>query len=78
MSAPALVMDAAGRLWITGSLLTVVAPGTLTAYPVAHTPDLISAAAAGSAIWVRTGSALVRLQVDTRRPRQPAARTPGT
>ena len=67
MSAPALVMDAAGRLWITGSLLTVVAPGTLTAYPVAHTPDLISAAAAGSAIWVETGSALVRLQVDTRR-----------
>jgi hypothetical protein len=67
MSAPALIMDSAGRLWITGSLLTVVVPGTLTAYPVAHTPDLISAAAAGSAIWVETGSALVRLQVDTRR-----------
>jgi len=67
MSAPALILDAAGRLWITGSLLTVVAPGTLTAYPVAHTPDLISAAAAGSAIWIETGSALVRLQLDTRR-----------
>jgi hypothetical protein len=65
MSAPALVMDAAGRLWITGSLLTVVVPGTLTAYPVARTPDLISAAADGRAIWADTGSALIRLQVKT-------------
>jgi hypothetical protein len=58
-------MDSAGRLWITGSLLTVVVPGTLTAYPVAHTPDLISAAADGPAIWVHTGSTLVRLEADT-------------
>ena len=65
LSAPALIMDSAGRLWITGSLLAVVMPGTLTAYPVAHTPDLISAAADGPAIWVDTGSALVRLQADT-------------
>jgi hypothetical protein len=65
MSAPALIMDSAGRLWITGSLLTVVVPGTLTAYPVAHTPDLISAAADGPAIWLRTGSTLTRLQVKT-------------
>ncbi len=65
MSAPALIMDSAGRLWITGSLLTVVVPGTLTAYPVAHTPDLISAAADGPAIWADTGSALIRLQVKT-------------
>jgi hypothetical protein len=56
MSAPALIMDSAGRLWITGSLLTVVMPDTLTAYPVARTPDLISAAADGSAIWTDTGS----------------------
>ena len=65
MSAPALILDAAGRLWITGSLLTVVVPATLTAYPVARTPDLISAAADGPDIWVDTGSTLVRLQVDT-------------
>ena len=65
MSAPALIMDSADRLWITGSLLTVVVPGTLTAYPVAHTPDLISAAADGPAIWLRTGSTLTRLQLDT-------------
>jgi hypothetical protein len=65
MSAPALIMDSAGRLWITGSLLTVVVPGTLTAYPVAHTPDLISAAADGPAIWADTGSTLIRLQVKT-------------
>jgi len=65
LSAPALLMDPAGRLWITGSLLAVVAPGTLTAYPVARTPDMISAAADGPAIWVDTGSTLVRLQVDT-------------
>ena len=65
MSAPALIMDSAGRLWITGSVLTVVVPGTLTAYPVAHTPDLISAAADGPAIWADTGSTLIRLQVKT-------------
>jgi hypothetical protein len=65
MSAPALIMDSAGRLWITGSLLTVVVPGTLTAYPVAHTPDLISAAADGPAIWADTGSTLIKLQVKT-------------
>jgi hypothetical protein len=65
LSAPALVMDSADRLWITGSLLTVVVPGTLTAHPVAHTPNLICAAADGRAIWVDTGSTLVRLQVDT-------------
>jgi hypothetical protein len=64
MSAPALVMDSVGRLWITGSLLTVVMPGTLTAYPVARTPDLISAAADGPGIWLRTGSAVGRLQLD--------------
>jgi hypothetical protein len=65
MSAPALIIDSAGRLWITGSLLTVVVPGTLTAYPVAHTPDLISAAADGPAIWANTGTTLIRLQVKT-------------
>jgi hypothetical protein len=65
MSAPALVMDSAGRLWVTGSSLAVVVPGTLTAHPVAHTPDLISAAADGRAIWIHTGSTLVRLRVDT-------------
>ena len=65
MSAPALIMDSAGRLWITGSLLTVVVPGTLTPYPVAHTPDLTSAAADGPAIWAHTGSTLIRLQVKT-------------
>ncbi len=75
MSAPALIMDSAGRLWITGSVLTVVVPGTLTAYPVAHTPDLISAAANGPAIWVDTASTLTAstlagLQVHT--PRRPA------
>ena len=52
LSAPALIMDSAGRLWITGSLLTVVIPGHLTAYTVARTPDLISAATDGQAIWV--------------------------
>jgi hypothetical protein len=65
MSAPDLIMDSAGRLWITGSLLTVVVPGTLTAYPVAHTPDLTSAAADGPAIWAATGSTLIKLQVTT-------------
>ena len=67
MSAPALIMDSAGRLWITGSLLTVVVPGTLTAYPVAHTPDLTSAAADGPAIWAATGSTLIKLQVNSHR-----------
>jgi len=38
-------------------------PGTLTAHPVAHTPDLISAAADGPVIWVHTASTLIRLQL---------------
>jgi hypothetical protein len=61
LSAPALVMDSAGRLWITGARLTVMVPGTRTADPVASTPDLITAAADGPAIWADTGSTLVRL-----------------
>jgi hypothetical protein len=65
LSAPALLMDAAGCLWITGSWLSVVLPGTLTAHLVARTPDLISAAADGPAIWLDTGSALARLQLGT-------------
>jgi hypothetical protein len=65
LSPPALIMDSAGRLWITGSLLSVVLPGTLTARPVARTPDLISAAPDVAAIWLVTGSALTRLQLDT-------------
>ena len=64
LSAPALIMDSAGRLWITGSVLSVVVPGTLTAYPVVRTTDLISAAADGPGIWVDTGSALVGVQVE--------------
>jgi hypothetical protein len=63
--APGLVMDAAGRLWVTGSQLDVVVPGTLTAYRVARTPDLIAAAADGPGIWADTGPALVRLQAGT-------------
>ncbi|HEY7015794.1 MAG TPA: hypothetical protein VH480_23720 [Streptosporangiaceae bacterium] len=63
LSAPALMRDSAGRLWITGSRLAVVLPGTLIAHPVARTPDLISAAPDGSAIWLDTGSALARLQM---------------
>jgi len=62
LSAPALIRGSAGRLWITGSLLSVVIPGATTAYPVAHTPDLISAAPDGPDIWLDTGSALARLQ----------------
>ena len=68
LSAPALMRDSAGRLWITGSRLAVVAPGALIAHPVARTPDLISAAPDGPAIWLDTGSALVRLQLDAPNP----------
>jgi hypothetical protein len=65
MSAPALIMDSEGRLWVTGSLLAVAVPDTLTAYPVAHTEDAITAAADGPTIWVDTGGTLVGLQVRT-------------
>jgi hypothetical protein len=64
-SAPALIMDSEGRLWVTGSLLAVAVPDTLTAYPVAHTADAITAAADGPTIWVDTGGTLVGLQVHT-------------
>ena len=65
LSAPALIMDAAGRLWITGSRLSVMLPGTLTTHPVARTPSLISAAADGPTIWLDTGSALSWLKLGT-------------
>jgi hypothetical protein len=65
LSAPALIMDAAGRLWITGSRLSVLLPGTLVPHPVVRTPSLISAAADGPAIWLDTGTALARLQLGT-------------
>jgi hypothetical protein len=65
LSAPALIMDAAGRLWITGSQLSVMLPGTLTTHPVARTPSLITAAADGPAIWLDTGTALTGLQLGT-------------
>jgi hypothetical protein len=65
LSAPALIVDAAGRQWTTGSRLSVMLPGDLTAHPVTRTPDLISAAADGPAIWLDTGPALVRLQLST-------------
>jgi streptogramin lyase len=68
LSAPALIRDPAGRLWITGARLAVVVPGTLTAYPVACTPNLISAAPDGLGIWLDTGPVLVRLQLDTPTP----------
>jgi hypothetical protein len=74
LSAPALIKDSAGRLWITGSLLSVVWPGALTADPVAHTPDLISAAPDGPYIWLDTGAALIRLQLDTPIPPAPLHR----
>jgi hypothetical protein len=65
---PGLVMDSAGRLWVTGSQLAVAVPGTLTAYRVAPAPDLIAAAADGPGIWAVTGSTLIRLQADTGSP----------
>ena len=65
MSAPALIMDSEGRMWVTGSLLAVVVPRALTAYPVAHTADAITAAADGPTIWVDTGGTLVGLEVGT-------------
>jgi hypothetical protein len=76
MSAPALIMDSAGRLWITGSLLTVVMPDTLTAYPVARTPDLIGAAADGPAIWTDTGSTPPDPPLPVSRPAHPRQPVP--
>jgi hypothetical protein len=65
MSAPALIMDSEGRMWVTGALLAVAVPDTLTAYPVAHTADAITAAVDGPTIWVDSGGTLVGLQVHT-------------
>jgi hypothetical protein len=73
LSAPALIRGSAGRLWITGSQLSVIMPGTLTANLVARTPHLISAAPDGPDIWLDTGSALARLRLDTPMPPVPFA-----
>lgn len=65
MSVPALTMDPAGRVWVAGSLLGVMLPGTLAVYPVAQTADTTSVTADGQHVWVDTGTTLVGLQVDT-------------
>src|SRR6476469_7935059 len=53
----------------SGGYIPQIVPGRnavwvlpLTAYPVAHTPDLTSAAADGPAIWAATDSTLIMLQ----------------
>jgi hypothetical protein len=63
MSFPALTVDRAGRVWIAGSLLTVLLPGTLAAHQVAQTAGSKSVAADGHSVWVNTGRTLVGLDV---------------
>jgi hypothetical protein len=63
MSFPALAVDRAGRVWIAGSLLNVLLPGTLRAYQVAQTADSRSVVADGHSVWVDTGRTLVGLDV---------------
>jgi hypothetical protein len=64
MSVPALTVDRAGRVWIAGSLLNVLLPGTLAVHQVGQTAGSRSVAADGQSVWVDTGRTLVGLDVN--------------
>jgi len=69
MSVPALTVDRSGRVWIAGSLLNVLLPGTLAVHPVAQTAGSRSVATDGQSVWVDTGRTLVGLDVNGDTPR---------
>jgi hypothetical protein len=60
---PGLAVDASGRVWVAGSPVDVLVPGSLTVRPVARTAGVTSVAVAGSVVWTDTGTTLVGLEV---------------
>ena len=64
MSVPALTVDRAGRVWIAGSLLNVLLPGTHSVHQVAQTAGTRSVAADRQNVWADTGRTLVGLDVN--------------
>ena len=64
-SAPALIMGLGGAPVDHRLPADRRGPRHLTAYPVAHTPDLIMRRRTVLAIWADTGSTSIRLQVKT-------------
>jgi hypothetical protein len=64
MSVPALTVDRAGRVWVAGSLLNVLLPGSLAVHQVAQTAGSRSVAADGRSVWVDTGRTLVGLDAN--------------
>jgi DNA-binding beta-propeller fold protein YncE len=69
---PAISVDSSGRVWVAGSSLTVLVPGSLTIRPVANTAEMgiISVIEAGPNLWADTGTTLLELGLN-RSPARP-------
>jgi hypothetical protein len=60
---PALGVDPAGRVWVAGTQLTVLLPGSLTPRRVARADGVTNVAVTGPDLWADTGTTLIRLAV---------------
>ena len=60
---PALTVDSSGRVWVAGSALNVLVPGSLTTHLVAHAAGVTNVIAVRSNLWVDTGTTLLELDV---------------
>lgn len=60
---PGLAVDASGRVWIAGSPVEVLMPGSRAVRPVARTAGVTNVVVAGPDLWADTGTTLIGLQV---------------
>jgi hypothetical protein len=56
-------VDTSGRVWVAGSALNVLVPGSLTTHLVANAAGVTNVMVANSNLWVDTGTTLVELDV---------------
>jgi len=63
---PALTVDSTGRVWIAGSPLNVLMPGSPTVHQVADTAGMgiTSVVVVGPNLWADTGTALIELALN--------------
>jgi sugar lactone lactonase YvrE len=60
---PALAVDSSGRVWVAGSPLNVLVPGSLNTNLVGHAAGVTNVMVSRSNLWVDTGTTLVELDV---------------
>jgi hypothetical protein len=60
---PGLAVDASGRVYVAGSPVDVLVPGSLTVRPISRTAGVTSVVVAGPIVWADAGTTLVGLEV---------------